>query len=662
MTFQQSKTFFSYLAVAIFSIILFFLIYPDFNLTIPLSYDHDGLFTSATIKSVLESGWYLTNPALAAPDVQHMAEHPASDSASFLIIKFLALFVHHYTAALNLFYFLTFPLTALLSLSVFRLCGLKQLSAVVASLLFAFLPFHFLRGEMHLFLNTYYVVPLYILLIVSVCEPARFSLSNNSVLRYLFYFFISVFAASSGIYYAFFGAYLLLISGLITYFNTKKWRGFFKACCLIAIIFATVFVNISPSFLVKRNASENTEMANRSPIDSELFGLKIIQMVLPVDQHHLRGFAKSKEHYNKIAPLVNENRTATLGVIGTVGFFILLLLLLMTSQTIENTLLFAFSRLTIFSVLLGTIGGLGAIFAFRVSPMIRSYNRISVFIAFFSLCAFFLVLQKKIQKKSVRWIVMIVVACIGLFDQIPQMPRDNAVKMAFENDERFITLIESQLPPGSLIFQFPFMSFPEAGNIYAMQDYDPLRPYLHAHHLRFSYGALKGRLISAWQAYLVDQPTTSALNMIAYAGFVGIYLDRNGYTDHGVQIEETLKKILHQTPLVSSDHRFLFFDLREFVNKLRADPANWIAQTHLLQSLIRHGNNVGEMQQKVTVLKKSDSVLEVTNCATYPMMVNIEERKNGKKTLTKKILLLPGVQKVQLSTVGSVFTVKPITG
>ena len=48
-------------------------------------------------------------------------------------------------------------------------------------------------------------------------------------------------------------------------------------------------------------------------------------------------------------------------------------------------------------VLLGTIGGLGSMFAFFVSPMLRAYNRISIFIEYVSILAVALLVNELIR-------------------------------------------------------------------------------------------------------------------------------------------------------------------------------------------------------------------------------------------------------------------------
>lgn len=44
-------------------------------------------------------------------------------------------------------------------------------------------------------------------------------------------------------------------------------------------------------------------------------------------------------------------------------------------------------RVNLFAFLLGTVGGFGAVFSFVIRPQLRGLNRISVYIAFFSIAA-----------------------------------------------------------------------------------------------------------------------------------------------------------------------------------------------------------------------------------------------------------------------------------
>src|SRR5437763_1497710 len=99
-------------------------------------------------------------------------------------------------------------------------------------------------------------------------------------------------------------------------------RALWSAKILAAMVFVSFALNLSPTLLFARTQGLNP-INHRSSAAAEVYGMKITQLVLPVDGHRVQALARWKATYDADFPLVNENRTATLGVVGTVGFFIL---------------------------------------------------------------------------------------------------------------------------------------------------------------------------------------------------------------------------------------------------------------------------------------------------------------------------------------------------
>ena len=565
---QKTNVFFTYLITFILTafILVWSLYSKGFDLSIPFSYQLDGLFTSAGIKTILETGWISSNPNLGAPLTYSLLDYPGSDSASFYIIKIVGLFTHNYAVALNSFFFLTFFLTALVSLYVLRRLGLRSNFAIVCSLLFTFIPFHLLRGEAHLFLTTLYVIPLYTLIIFSLFDEKSQSLWPLLA--------CCIFAASSGIYNAFFACYFLMVAGIALSIDKSIWKPIKKALLFIAVIIITVLINTAPAMQQAHTNGTNLELANREASDSEIVGLKISQLLLPIDSHRVHFMKVLRKHYDSTAPLVNENNTATLGLIGSMGF-IFLILVLFARKRLESNSLYLFSRLNLAAVLLGSIGGLGALYSYIVSPTIRSYNRISVFIAFFALSIFFLWLQTYLQNKPINKksyaLIAIFFLWLGLYDQVPVKNKPDYLNItrSYQSDEKIVNQIEQVLAKNSMIFQLPVTPFPENPTVNTMKDYELFRPYLHSHTLHWSYGAVRGRKVIKWQQVVASKSVSDMLDELAYAGFTGILIDRNGYADQANALEKQLTSLLKQLPVVSDDNTFLFYDLRNYVNNIQ---------------------------------------------------------------------------------------------
>src|ERR671937_795903 len=121
------------------------------DLRVPFSYVDDGNLAHMFVKEILHGGWYERTPQLGAPSGQELYDYPVlnGDTLNVLVIKVLGLFSSDSSVVLNLFYLLTYPLVALAAFLVLRRLRLSRPVALVCSILYTLLPYHFLRGEPH---------------------------------------------------------------------------------------------------------------------------------------------------------------------------------------------------------------------------------------------------------------------------------------------------------------------------------------------------------------------------------------------------------------------------------------------------------------------------------------------------------------------------------
>jgi phosphoglycerol transferase len=185
------------------------------------------------------------------------------------------------------------------------------------------------------------------------------------------------------------------------------------------------------------------------------------------------------------------------------------------------------SALNLAAVLLGTIGGIGAIISYAGFPQIRGYNRISVFIAFFSILAVILLMDYIIHKYSHNAYKMSYRSlhyCCYLFWHIrqtsPHLFRYTNIKEEFLSDENFVSSIEENFPEDTMVFQLPYVAFPESPPVNRMTDYDLFRGYLHSENIHWSYGAMKGRDGDEWQRYVTDKPVDEMLRELSIEGLM----------------------------------------------------------------------------------------------------------------------------------------------
>lgn len=561
----------------------------------PFEYGGDALFYEMVTKGIIDNGWYLRNNFIGMPGGAEVFYFPMDDNLHFLLIKLFSLFTSDYALIFNFYFLLTFPLTTISSLYVFRHFKISYLLAVLGSLLYTFLPYHFFRNQHHIILAGYYMIPLMVMVLLWIFSGrllASGSDDNKSgprlnlrSKRFIASIVICLLIASGGLgYYAFFGCFFLLVAGVSAALYWKSVRHLVVSLILAAVLFAGFVVNLVPNMIYIRSQGESQTVI-RGTGEAEAYGLKITQLLLPIDGHRIPALAHLKEKYNSAAPLVNENRNATLGVVGSMGFLTLLAWLLfwkpaagqMGGDDETRALLSYLSLLNISGVLLATIGGFASLFALLISPQIRSYNRVSIYLAFFSFFAVLLLLESFSRRraqsgKALFQLSLGLILVLGILDQTGKgiyfVPDYAAFGAENASDADFVKRIEAAVPGGVMIFQLPYVEFPENPPVNLMQDYEHFRPYLHSKTLRWSYGAIKERDNARWQMSTANLPTDQFLEAISLAGFSGVYLDRKGYLDNGAVLEAKLRSLLGIEPLVSANNQMSFFNLGEYNSKL----------------------------------------------------------------------------------------------
>lgn len=627
------------------------------DLRIPLKYWGDGLFFNMVVKGVMENGWYLHISRLGAPGSLEMYDFPMPDAVNLFIFKIFALFSHNSSLVLNVFYLLTYPSVTLAALYVLRKLQFSYPVAILLSLLYTFSPYHFFRGEEHLTLSTYYVIPLVSLLILRVCAgtawlkrepteagPPRWNLQRGEVIGSVV---ICLLVGSTGwAYYPFLSCFLLMLAGVWAAVHHRHLRYVLVAAIFIAIISGSLLLNLLPNMIYFARHS-STHIAERNPGNVETYGLKIAQLVLPVTGHRVARLAAFKDFYNTNSPLVTENDYSTLGLVSSLGFLSTLLWIFYRRKTSRSnyednapSLMDHLSVLNTGAILVGTIGGFSSLLAFLLFSQIRVYNRLSIFIAFFSLIAVGLGLEKiKTRLNNSRLHQALWYACLslilvaGVFDQTTKnfVPEYEDIKTLYRSDADFMQRLEATLPPGSMIFQLPYIEFPEPQSPNKINFYEHFRGFLHSKTLRWSYGAMKGRGDDLWIRDVAGKPIDELVRILALAEFSGIYVDREGYEDHGAKIEAELAQLTAQPPLVSNNNRLAFYALTDFFsqlkNKYTPDQLAALRQNALHPVLVKWQKGFFDFEQNAAENWRwctSEGELYLTNPSESPRHVQIE--------------------------------------
>ncbi len=597
-----------YLAVAILSLAMFTIAWRlwSIDLHLPFMYRADYVFSLALTKGIIQTGWVYQNPNIGAPFSGTLYDFPLPENLLHLIIRGLTLFSQDPYWVLNVFYLLGFPLTALTSLYALKSLKLPLYLALPGALAFTFLPYHFLRLE-HTYLAAYFMLPLMVLLAVWVMQGQiqifvwdiqnrRFSIAWRDP-RTWGAMAICVLSGSTGVYYTFFSLFLLAIAVLRRFpvdLKARRLASSLSGVFLAGVLGLALLLNSVPYLLYPATQPPPTEVAApRNASDTEYFGMKFIQLLLPSPLHPIGLLGRMNLYYQTLFKDTNENTFASLGMIGALGF-LLSIGMFFKDSIAKDTPLKSLSLLNLSCFLFGTVGGLGSIFSYFITTQIRSVNRISVIIGFVSIAVSLLILEKLIQLTR-RWLPILkpgfatalkVLVALGLaafvyLDQCGTPISDasyQSLKTDVEQDRAFIQLIEARLPSGSIIFELPYIPFPEGNQRNGLTGYDLFKPYLASNQLRWSFGGVRGRLAGNWYRDVSSLNPRQMLDALAAANFSGIYINWKGYRgDEQSRLESDLKDFLGIEPARSADQTLSFYDLRAYSARYRAqiDQAGW---------------------------------------------------------------------------------------
>lgn len=553
------------------------------DLSVPLNDYRDALLHQLWFKGVIEHGWYLTNPSLGAPGALEMHDYPLAESLHFMFVKLLGLISPNFGVAFNLYFLLGFPLAAMTCLFALRRFQVSYPSACAAGVLFSLMHYHFFRGEEHLFLASYYIVPLSVMVVLWVyLGRLAFPFTKTSLgqpheehaagkRRFWAAAAIALLQASAGVYYAFFACYLLLVAGGAAALGERKARPLVLAGAIVALTVLGGLANMAPNLIYRFEHGANPEAGHRELVDAEIHSLKIGQMLLPAPEHRFKKWAGARKKYDGLPLSDGEKKGSSLGVIASAGFLFLLgALARPRGGSASGRLIDGLALANVFSVLLTVNGGFGTLIALLASPQIRGYNRISIYIAMFALFAaaigFDRCLSWAQRTGRRRWPLYVALAAavvLGVIDQAGRgrVPDYAGLQARYANDAAFVTQIEAQLAPGDMVFQLPYSPFPEHPPVLGVECYDLARPYLHSRQLHWSYGAMRGREADLWQREVQGKPPAELVAALKAKGFRGVYIDRRGYADRAVMLEAALQSLFGAAPVVSEDGHMSFYRL-----------------------------------------------------------------------------------------------------
>jgi hypothetical protein len=588
------------------------------DLRAPFYYDLDAMLYIPLVRSTVERGTHWENPRLGAPGQQELYDFPIIDFVHFKFLWLIGRFTSDVLYVYHIYSALTYPLTVLAAMWVLRWLGLSLPAAAVGAMLYAFTPFHQERYHYHYFLAAYWWVPVSMVPALALCRGALpfFAPRGDGTRRWnllswgaVGWCALGAVTAGAGAYYAFFACALTAFAGAYGWAVHKTWRAAASAVLLLAPVVVTGLLLHLPTYTYQVRHGVNP-LTQRYPEEADNYGLKVAHMLLPTTDHAIGEFAKQRSNYCTPHRQAEGERAASLGTIGGIGLVGLIALALLPGA--KRWPVNALVALTVYLVLLGSIGAFGPLFNQLVTPQIRAYNRISVFIAFLCLAAAvhcadrFFAARTGLLARQLRVPAFALLLAVGFFDQLAWglnpfnwngRPALDKFAERYRADRAFFAKADDVLPAGTMVFCLPYIGFPESPMPHDMPStYEHARGAVMTNGLRFSYGAVKGREVDVWQRDVTEALAAApelVLERIVARGFDGLFIDGRGFPpgrnpDKVAELRDRLNRRYQAEVgnaqvslpvIVHDDGRQFVLDLRPFREAWRTKhPAEYAAR------------------------------------------------------------------------------------
>ncbi|MCE0498945.1 MAG: tetratricopeptide repeat protein [Methylacidiphilales bacterium] len=507
----------------------------------------DVLFNLAHIKAA-EDGhlwplFYTNVPELGAPHVANWNDFPTTEKPFFCLTGLLARVTGLFTAA-NCSILVGQVLAALSFYAATRLLGCSWVWSFAGGLIFGFSRYAFNYGLHNV--TYYWHIPLCLVVCEWIFRGEGIRLGER---RFVFALVIAFVTGVQHVYYTNLFAQFVLFGGLLQGYR-RGWKAALPALAIVGSAAVAFLLMNFNSILYALVYGRNENAVVRSYQWLEIYGLKLVDLVVPPPDHRLGVFASWGAAYFKEDILSPGD--CYLGLTGLAALAWLAVVSL--RRLAEGARLPLEACLILWIIIYAEVGGINGIIGTLGFQLFRATARYSIFI----LCIALMFAVRRLSLMEYRNKFLIYGAALlgtglALWDQTPPLVSAGDLEKTARlvaSDREFTEKMEERLPPNAMVFQLPIMDFPESP-LGSLTPYDHLRPYLYSRHLRFSFGSDKGRPQDKWQHDLSQLTFTDEVSRIESYGFAAIYLNRNGYEDKGEGLLKALKEMGHGDTLES---------------------------------------------------------------------------------------------------------------
>lgn len=524
----------------------------------------DALQVVTWAKNVGENGWYENGERLAAPFTANAHPFTVTDELYFGLVKVLLPILGDAATTVTWLLVLSFPAAAITAVLLARHLNLSKVVSVLVGTAFALHIDHFLRGFGHFQLAATWVIPLGVLAAVSLVHPT----ARTGRRRVVWEVALVVGLLATGFtsaYYAVFSGVLVATAGIAAAWTRRSWRPIGLTALRGAALTLPVAVGaLLDKLYLPTGMGYEAVTITRGLADSEIYGGKIVAMLLPSSAHRLGALREIRHGYDSVFP--NAAEGPALGLVASVGFIGLVIWAVGRYWRPEGIrrapVLATLAGLMWVALFVYVVGGLGSVWAMVLDGGgLRVWSRMHMFIMLLSVLAVAVVVDR--LRAPWRTVVVGVVTLVAVVDGTSPLfrPNPDAAK-AMETEVRALTsAIAEASGADATVFQYPAITFPIPDRDPSPASiYDGYLPYVYSDTVHWSYGGLQGDPAGDWQQQLDEYPLTDQMVMLSAAGFDGVLVDTAPLTSTPDEAAAVLD-LLGTPDITSSSGRWLYFRL-----------------------------------------------------------------------------------------------------
>ena len=106
-------------------------------------------------------------------------------------------------------------------------------------------------------------------------------------------------AGASGVYYAFFACFFIVVVVVRAAIRDRNVRVVVAGAALVSVVALVVLMQMVPTLVYTSEHGADPAVVQRSPFEAEMYGLRITQLLLPIDGHRVPFMAQMRATYRQ---------------------------------------------------------------------------------------------------------------------------------------------------------------------------------------------------------------------------------------------------------------------------------------------------------------------------------------------------------------------------